>query len=375
MGENLLEKVIINALQYKKDSSGIGVMIRELFSRYASMSDYPCEIVLCRDIGDFPADGKTSFHFAPCGYEQGLRRMFYQLFELGRRCDNALLLTTDAKTPLFMPRSCRVIPLVTDLALYRMPEAYQSSRVLLWKLQYRYLRRRACRFLAISEFTKHEITEILDVPQEKIDVVPCACSEQMRRVTDQQKLWAIREAYQIPERFVLFVGNTNPRKNLKRIIQAFDEVKEQGFPHQLIIAGGQGWKFNRESVLSDIYHKEAVRFIGFVPDEDMPALYSAADVFLFPTLYEGFGIPVLEAQQCGTPVLTSNGSSLPEVGGDGALYVDPYSVEDIAKGLRCLLEDRELAAALVKKGYRNAERYSWRAAAEKLNKIVVEEFR
>ena len=78
-----MEKVIINALQYKKDSSGIGVMIRELFSRYASMSDYPCEIVLCRDIGDFPADGKTSFHFAPCGYEQGLRRMFYQLFELG----------------------------------------------------------------------------------------------------------------------------------------------------------------------------------------------------------------------------------------------------------------------------------------------------
>ena len=84
---------------------------------------------------------------------------------------------------------------------------------------------------------------------------------------------------------------------------------------------------------------------------------------------------MLEAQQCGTPVLTSGGSSLPEVGGDGALYVDPYSVEDIAKGLRCLLEDRELAAALVKKGYRNAERYSWRAAAEKLNKIVVEEFR
>ena len=370
-----MEKVIINALQYKKDSSGIGVMIRELFSRCITMMQHPCEVVICRDIEDFPCVSRVVLHRAPCDYSQNIRRVFYQLFQMGKACENALLLTTDAKTPVLLPRSCKVIPLITDLALYRLPEAYQTSRVLLWKLQYRYLRRRACRFLAISEFTKHEITEILDVPHEKIDVVPCACSEQMRRVTDQQKLRAIREAYQLPERFVLFVGNTNPRKNLKRIIQAFDEVKEQGFPHQLIIAGGQGWKFNRESVLSDINHKEAVRFIGFVPDEDMPALYSAADVFLFPTLYEGFGIPVVEAQQCGTPVLTSNGSSLPEVGGDGALYVDPYSVEDIAKGLRCLLEDRELAAALVEKGYRNAERYSWRAAAEKLNKIVVEEFR
>lgn len=370
-----MKKIIINALQYKKDSSGIGVMIRELFSRCAAMMQHPCEVVICRDIEDFPCTSGVVLHRAPCDYNQNIRRVFYQLFQMGKACENALLLTTDAKTPVLLPRSCKVIPLITDLALYRMPEAYQSSRVLLWKLQYRYLRRRACRFLAISEFTKHEITEILGVPQEKIDVVPCACSEQMRRVTDQQKLRAIREAYQLPERFVLFVGNTNPRKNLKRIIQAFDEVKEQGFPHQLIIAGGQGWKFNRESVLSDIYHKEAVRFIGFVPDEDMPALYSAADVFLFPTLYEGFGIPVVEAQQCGTPVLTSNGSSLPEVGGDGALYADPYNVEDIAKGLRFLLEDRELTAALVDKGYRNAERYSWQAAAEKLNKIVVEEFR
>lgn len=369
-----MEKLIINALQYKKDSSGIGVMIRELFSRCAAMIQHPCEVVICRDIEDYPCTSRAVLHRAPCDYNQNIKRVFYQLFQMGKACEDALLLTTDAKTPVLLPGSCKVIPLITDLALYRLPEAYQTSRVLLWKLQYRYLRRRACRFLAISEFTKHEITEVLGVPQEKIDVVPCACSEQMRRVTDQQKLWAIREAYQLPEHFVLFVGNTNPRKNLKRIIQAFDEVKEQGFPHQLIIAGGQGWKFNRESVLSDIYHKEAVRFIGFVPDEDMPALYSAADVFLFPTLYEGFGIPVLEAQKCGTPVLTSNGSSLPEVGGDGALYVDPYSVEDIAKGLRCLLEDRELAAALVDKGYRNAERYSWQAAAEKLNKIVVEEF-
>lgn len=370
-----MQKIVINGLQYKKNSSGIGVMIRELFSRYASMSDHPCEIVLCRNIADFPANGKTSLHFIPCDYEQGLRRMLYQLFELGKRCDNALLLTTDAKTPLFLSRSCRVLPLVTDLALYRMPEAYQSSRVLLWKLQYRYLRKRSSRFLAISEFTKHEIAEILGVPAERVDVVPCACGEQMCRVTDGQRLRKLRAKYALLEHFVLFVGNANPRKNLARLIRAFDMAKAQGLPHQLIIAGGQGWKFDQGSVLSDIHNKEAVRFIGFVPDEDMPALYSAADAFLFPTLYEGFGIPVLEAQRCGTPVLTSNTSSLPEVGGDGALYVDPYDVADMAHGIQRILEDTALAASIVDNGYRNAERFSWEKAAEKLNRIIEEEFR
>ena len=268
-----------------------------------------------------------------------------------------------------------MLPLVTDLALYRMPEAYQSSRVLLWKLQYRYLRKRSSRFLAISEFTKREIAEILGVPAERVDVVPCACGEQMCRVTDGQRLQKLRAKYALPEHFVLFVGNTNPRKNLARLIRAFDMAKAQGLPHQLIIAGGQGWKFDQGSVLSDIHNKEAVRFIGFVPDKDMPALYSAADAFLFPTLYEGFGIPVLEAQRCGTPVLTSNTSSLPEVGGDGALYVDPYDVADMAHGIQRILEDTALAASIVDSGYRNAEKFSWEKAAEKLNRIIEEEFR
>ena len=97
----------------------------------------------------------------------------------------------------------------------------------------------------------------------------------------------------------------------------------------MVIAGEQGWKFDKQTALKGIAHQDDIRFIGFVPDEDMAALYSAADAFLFPTLYEGFGIPVIEAQSCGTPVLTSNVSSLPEVGGDAAVYVDPYDVEDI----------------------------------------------
>ena len=371
-----MQKVVINALQYKKNSSGIGVMIRELFSRYAGMTERPCEVVLCEDAVDFPAESKVALHRAPCSYEQGLRRAFYQLFQMGPRCcADALLLTTDAKTPLLLPQNCRVLPLVTDLALYRLPETYQESRVLLWKLQYAYLRRKADRFLAISEFTRRELTEIFGISPEKIDVVPCAGGEHFHRITNAEELQALRTKYALPERFALFVGNTNPRKNLKRLMLAFDRVKARGLPHHLIIAGGQGWSFDREEALADIRHKESVRFIGFVPDEDMPALYSAADAFLFPSLYEGFGIPVLEAQRCGTPVLTSNGSSLPEVGGGGALYADPYDVDDMAEGIYRLLTEPELTARLTERGYQNAERFSWQASAERLNTIVEEEFR
>lgn len=371
-----MQKIVINALQYKKNSSGIGVMIRELFSRYASTTRRPCEIVLCRGVTDFPTGKEAVLRRAPCSYEQGFQRIFYQLFQMGPSCcEDALLLTTDAKTPLLLPRSCRVLPLVTDLALYRLPNAYQTSRVLLWKLQYTYLRRRADHFLAISEFTKRELTEILGIPSERIDVVPCACGEHFHRITDTETLQVLREKYALPERFALFVGNTNPRKNLKRLIQAFDKAKSQGLRHHLVIAGGQGWKFDREKALAGIRHKESVHFIGFVPDENMPALYSAADAFLFPTLYEGFGIPVLEAQRCGTPVLTSNSSSLPEVGGNGALYVDPYDVDGMAEGICRLLTDRTLTAELTERGYQNAERFSWQASAEILDKIVEEEFR
>ena len=169
---------------------------------------------------------------------------------------------------------------------------------------------------------------------------------------------------------MLFVGNFNPRKNLERLIRAFDRAKENGIPHQLVIAGEQGWKFNRDKVVQGINHSKDIRFTGYVPDEDMPALYSAADLFVFPSLYEGFGIPVLEAQACGTPVLTSNGSALPEVGGEGAVFVDSYDIDDISGGMLRVLQSPRLAASLREKGLQNVQRFSWEASARRLDEIV-----
>ncbi len=364
-------KAVINALQYKKNSSGIGILLRDLFGSFTGVTQRYCQVILPHDSPDFPASPAAEVIRVPWSHGQHLRRMFFQTFQLGRKyCKNAILLTTDSKVPFFLPKSCFLVPLVTDLAVYRLRETYQLSRVVWWRLQYRYVCRRAKLFLAISAFTKEEMTEILHIPPEKIKVVPCACSPEMEPIMDTARLANLREKYHLPEHFVLFVGNFNPRKNLERLIRAFDRAKEEGIPHQLVIAGEQGWKFDRDRALQRTKHSEDIRFIGYVPDEDMPALYSAADLFVFPSLYEGFGIPVLEAQACGTPVLTSNGSALPEVGGEGAVYVDPYNIDDISNGILRSLQDATLAENLSKKGLENVQRFSWKKSAIRLNRIV-----
>ena len=370
-----MKSIVINALQYKQNSSGIGVMIHELFSRFVAITPRPSTVILPRDGPEFKASGKAKIVPIPWTYGQTIRRLFFQSVWLGRLYGkNSILLTTDSKTPFFLPKSCTLIPLVTDLAVFRMPEVYQWSRVLWWKLQYRYLCKRADFFLTISQFTKEEMIDVLKIPAERIYVVPCAASPRFAPMTDHTQKDTVREKYRLPQKFLLFVGNNNPRKNLKRIMQAFDILKDQEkIPHQLIIAGEQGWKFKPEDVLRIIQHPDAIRFIGFVPDEDMPTLYSMADLFLFPTLYEGFGIPVLEAQMCGTPVLTSGSSSMREVGGQGAVYVNPYREADIGAGILEVLKDPRAAQDLIAKGFENVKRFSWDSSAQLLNTIIEEE--
>ena len=347
-------KIVINALQYRPNGSGVAVNMRELFSPFTELSRWPILLVLPKDSPKFPCSAATHRLSAPCTYAHGVRRILFQSFILGwKYCKDAVLLTVDSKIPLILPRSCRLMPLITDLAVFRFPETYQFSRVLLWKLQYRYLCRRADHYFTISDFTRSEMTEILGIAPDKIDIIPCAAPEAIRRVSDAAALRALRDKYCLSGSYILFVGNFNPRKNLQRIIRAFDR-----------------WKFDPAKALKEITAKDCVRFIGFVPNEDMSALYSAAELFVFPTLYEGFGIPVIEAQKCGVPVLTSNVSSLPEVGGDGVLTVDPYDEAAIARGMEELLTNTVLREELIRRGFHNAERFSWAYSAQKLNQII-----
>jgi glycosyltransferase involved in cell wall biosynthesis len=264
----------------------------------------------------------------------------------------------------------RTVLTVHDLSFMRHPEC--SSPSLLAYLLRAVPRsvRRADVLLADSESTRRDLVELLKVPEERVRVVypgvePRFVSEGEQHTMRQQD---VLERYGIRPPYILGLGTLQPRKNYPRLIRAYGLLRRRyHVPHQLVIGGGRGWLHEQidETIRQTRLHED-VRLIGYVADEDLPALYRAADVFAFPSLYEGFGIPVLEAMGCGTPVVTSMVSSLPEVAGKAALMVPPEDVEALAQAMWQLMSDQALRNDLVRRGYEQVKRFTWRQSAGKL---------
>ncbi len=220
----------------------------------------------------------------------------------------------------------------------------------------------------VSSEVSRTLIEYFATPREKLTVVPNGVNSYFRRITDPLILNATRHKYGLQQPFVLAVGTLEPRKNHAGLIKAFAQVyKRKEGPAQLVIAGGKGWLYDEtERLVEDLKLQEHVRFLGRVTDLELITLYSMADVFAFPSLFEGFGIPPLEAMACGAPVITSNTSALPEIVGDAALLVNPHDSDDIAQAIIRVLNDDTLRDDLRTRGYRRAKQYTWKAAAQKM---------
>jgi glycosyltransferase involved in cell wall biosynthesis len=228
---------------------------------------------------------------------------------------------------------------------------------------------RADLILADSQSTKDDLVTLLDVDQERIHVlypaVEARFGERGRLAYERDHL---QSRYGISGPFILGLGTLQPRKNFEGLIRAYAALKrERRVPHRLVIGGGRGWLFQTiEATIDELDLEDDVLLIGFVEEADLPALYRQADLFAFPSLYEGFGIPILEAMACGTPVVTSDVSSLPEVAGDAGLLVSPQDVEALAQALWHLLDDSTLVCELVAKGFEQVRQFSWRRSAQRL---------
>jgi len=262
----------------------------------------------------------------------------------------------------------RTILTVHDLSFLRVPQyAEPNLRAYLEQAVPRSVRR-ADLVLADSQNTKDDVVELLHVPAERVWVVPAGVEPRFHRVADATELARVQQAYGLTRPFILSVGTLQPRKNFTGLIEAYHLLRAQHHvPHQLVIVGGKGWLY--EPILrrvAELGLQEEVRFLGFAADADLPALYSLADLFAWPSFYEGFGIPVLEAMACGTPVVASNVSSLPEVVGDAGLMVTPGDGEALADALRRLLTDATLRADLIARGHAQAARFTWERAAQLL---------
>ncbi len=267
--------------------------------------------------------------------------------------------------PFFVPYASAIS--ILDLSYIRFPELFKKRDLFQLKFWTGYSVKRAKRIFTISQASKDDIINLYKIPSKKVVVTYPG----VRNVSGEIKMGnakLLKEKYDIEGDYILFIGTLQPRKNIVRLIEAFarlSRVADDPRTLQLVIVGKKGWMW--EEILDapvKFNVGKKVKFLHNVPDEDLPAFYKNALCLVFPSLYEGFGLPVLEAMKYGCPVLTSNVSSLPEVGGEAALYFDPKDVSDIAKRIKSVIQDSELRKKLIEKGYEQVKKFSWEKAAK-----------
>jgi glycosyltransferase involved in cell wall biosynthesis len=273
----------------------------------------------------------------------------------------------DFTLPPTMPGVPTVLT-VHDLTFVRDPDsADERLRAYLGRVVPRSVRR-ATHVLADSKATRQDLIDLWDIPPEEISVVYCGVEPRFRPVVDPTVLANVRARYNLGDRpYIFSVSTLQPRKNYRRLIQAFAPLAGRHQNLTLVIAGGKGWKY--EEILAEperLGIGGRVLFPGFVAEPDLPALLSGAALFAYPSLYEGFGLPILEAMACGTPVIASDRSSLPEVVGDAGLQVDALDVEGLTAGMERLLTEEGLRTELIGRGAGRAANFTWERAAREL---------
>jgi glycosyltransferase involved in cell wall biosynthesis len=230
------------------------------------------------------------------------------------------------------------------------------------------VRRQADLVIVPSAAAAEDVVRYLNMDRQRITVIPMGCDARFQPMVNAARLVQLRRRYALPERYVLFVGTLEPRKNIALLLEAFSRLLAERPQDdiQLVVAGGKGWGDGRLiATMEALNIRRRVIFTGFVEDDDLPDLYRGAQMFVYPSLYEGFGLPVLEAMACGTPVITSNRSSLPAVAGDAALLIDPTRPDDLAAAMSAIMSNGALHEELRWKGLARAKEFTWEAVAHK----------
>ncbi|HET9479720.1 MAG TPA: glycosyltransferase family 1 protein [Pyrinomonadaceae bacterium] len=273
--------------------------------------------------------------------------------------------------PPFCP--CPVVVSIHDLSFEHLPQTFHRRSRTQLRLTVRHSARRADRILTLSEHTRGDIIETYRIDPEKITAIPLAAPAHFGPIADDKELQRVRHTYGIDRDYVLSVGSIQPRKNLVRLINAYASLRGvhtgNSFP-KLVIVGKRAWLYDETlRALEETGVRDSVVLTGYVPESDLPPLYSGALCFVYPSYFEGFGLPPLEAMKCGAPVIVGNATSLPEVVGDAGLQVDPFDVSAIAAAMDRLINYPELRTQLSAKGQKRAEMFDWRETARQTLKV------
>ena len=353
---------------------GIGTYVRNLLRELARQDSSTEYVLLCR-----PEDSGTVSRLGP-NFRAIKERM--QPYSMLEQVTVPLDLRREGVDLFHAPHyvlpplvGCRSVVTIHDCIHLMFPQylpnrlAWAYARASMWVATHH-----SDRVLTVSEASKRDILRFYQVPPEKIEVIHNGIDERFWTAPSEEDVIRVRERYQLTDPFLLYAGNIKPHKNLERVIDAFYRLRCSGFPDlRLLIIGHE---ISRYATLRRAVHRyqlhKYVRFLGFVPDETLAVLYRLASVFVFPSLYEGFGLPPLEAMASGTPVVASNVSSLPEVAGDAALLVDPEDPEAIAGAVHMLLTDRTLREELRQRGLARARTFTWGESVARTRAIYAE---
>ncbi|HEV3141710.1 MAG TPA: glycosyltransferase family 1 protein [Vicinamibacterales bacterium] len=353
---------------------GIGTYIRNLLRQLARLDHESEFVVLCR-----PEDREA---LVPLGENFRPLPETSRNYSIGEQVSIPLALRREKVTLFHAPHyvlpplvGCRSVVTIHDCIHLMFPQYLPSRFALTYaRASIRMAARRATRVMTVSESSKRDILRFVDVPADKIDVIYNAFDERFGVEPREEDVVRVRERYQLHDEFVLYAGNVKPHKNLERLITAFHLVRQRGLDHLKLVLIGDD--ISRYAALRRAVHRyqlhQYVRFLGYLPEETLAVMYRLSGVFVFPSLYEGFGLPPLEAMASGTPVVTSNVSSLPEVAGDAAMLVDPYDPEALADAMVRVLTDETLRKDLRRRGLERARQFSWEQSVRRVREIYGE---
>lgn len=367
-------RIGLDASTLVKEATGIGQWITHVIYNLMQIDEENEYFLFTHDEIKIPYELKPNWEIV---YYGGKKKRMYRYLthvpKLIRKYKLDVFVGTKHYLPPFNKRNVKYLAVVHDLIPLYRPELFTWKHRLRFRFFTQICKWQAHQFVAVSNATKRDVIKYLKAPEDQIHVIYEAANPDFNTDVDPQILEETLRKYHVDENYVLCLSTVEPRKNMLRAIQAYEKcILGKQLPYKLVIVGGSGWNNGEiyEYVQSRPELKPHVLFTGYVTNKEVKYVYAGASLFVYPSLCEGFGLPVLEAMQSGIPVITSNVSSLPEAAGDAAILVDPYSLEEIEDAMTRILSSEELQRQLREKGLAQAAKFSWRTCAEELLAVI-----
>ena len=359
-------RIAINTLATKRQLYGVGHYIKNLISSLSNIDDAnEYFLFVSSENRCHFKDLKSNFRLVQAPSDRAMRLIWEQ---------SVLPWTLKQKRvdvfhgPTFIAplvKTCPQIVTIHDMTFHLTPKRHELHKRIYFGKMIPTMIQRSDLVIAISQSTKNDLLRFVKTREDKICVIHHGVEPRFQPVRDEEQLAKVRQKYDLPREFILFVGLIEPRKNLKALVDAYvsDSLPRE---FDLVLAGNLGWNYSglRDKIAQSGAQNQ-IRMPGYIADADLPALYSMAATFVYPSLYEGFGLPVLEAMACGAPVITSSVSAMPEVAGDAAILVDPNCVRALADAMQSALKDCRLRHSLSKRGRERAQLFTWEQTARK----------